>query len=151
MTDRLLGQQASFSRRTALLQLGALALAAPAWAAQRPQEVCRGGQPAGSATAKTEEAARKVPQTVEDHLALVERYRAQAAAYRKEADVHRETLAGYRRRVAAFPNKSGHEFGWFTELRQRCEGYIRRLEALADEAERFAEFHRMRARELQGE
>lgn len=140
------------SQRRAILKLGTLALAVPA----RALHALQVGSPEKQAPEcpcppSDDERTTKAPLTVEEHLALVERYRRKAAEYRKEADEHRRMLAGYRRDAAVFPNKSGREFPWFTKLRQRCEGYIQRADALADEAERFAEFHRMRARELQGE
>lgn len=140
------------SQRRTILRLAALALAVPARALQAPEVGSPEKRPAECACPPSDaERTTKAPLTVEEHLALVERYRRKAAEYRKEADEHRKMLAGYRRDAAVFPNKSGREFPWFTKLRQRCEGYIQRADALADEADRFAEFHRMRARELQGE
>ena len=122
------------------------------WA--RPQGFRQEPSPQPQATVSpitAPEAAPKVPQTVEDHLALVERYKRKAAEYRKEASEHRTMLDVYRRDASIFPNKSGREYPWFAKLRRHCEDYISRADALAAEAERFAEFHRMRAKELQGE
>ncbi len=143
---------ACVSQRRTILKLATLALAVPPRALQAP-EVGSSEKRAPECTCppSADDRAAKAPLTVEEHLALVERYRSKAAEYRNEADEHRKMLAGYRRDAAIFPNKSGREFPWFTRLRQRCEGYIQRADALAHEAERFAEFHRMRARELQGE
>ncbi len=140
------------SRRAAILSLLAIALTVPARASQAPQEGSPEERtPECACPPSDDERSAKPPLTVEGHLALVERYKRKAAEYRKEADDHRKMLAGYRRDAAVFPNKTGREFPWFTKLRQRCEGYIQRADTLADESERFAEFHRMRARELQGE
>ena len=139
------------SRRTTILSLMAIALANPGCALKAPPEGSAETRPLECTAPPTDERPRKVPQTVEDHLALVERYRCKAAEHHKEADEHRKMLAGYRSDMATIPNKMGREFPWFTKLREHCEGYIRRADALASEAERFAEFHRMRAKELQGE
>lgn len=140
------------SRRATLLSLLTIAVAVPARASQAPPESSPEKRtPECACPPSEDERTAKPPLTVEEHLALVERYKRRAAEYRKEADDHRKMLAGYRRDAAVLPNKTGREFPWFTKLRQRCEGYIQRADALADEAERFAEFHRMRARELQGE
>ena len=140
------------SRRAAILSLLAIALSDPARALQAPQESSPEKRTPECACPPSEaERTAKPPLTIEGHLALVERYKRRAAEYRQEAGDHRKMLAGYRRDAAVFPNKTGREFPWFTKLRQHCEGYIQRADALAHEAERFAEFHRMRARELQGE
>ncbi len=137
------------SSRTRLLLLlvtGALAgavltmLQAPQASAQATEEKPAGDQPT-----------YKIPQTFEDHMALAERYRKKAATYREEAEIHEKMLAGYRKDASLFPNKSGIEPPWFTKLRKHCEDYINRAEALAAEADRFAEFHRMRALEFRGE
>jgi hypothetical protein len=104
------------------------------------------------------------PHTAEDHLAIANDYVKLAADHRKEADLHRRMLAAYERFVADLsaqpvpPQKRGKTFPSgkrakpsqdpLAEYRAHCEPYIRGAEVLADEAEKLAEFHRDRAREL---
>ena len=104
------------------------------------------------------------PHSAEDHEAVAEEYMAKAADRRKEADLHRRMLAAYERLARdratqpAPPRKPGKTFpsekrakpskGRLAEYRAHCETYIHGAEVLADEAEKLAEFHRARAREL---
>jgi len=104
------------------------------------------------------------PRTAADHLAVAEEYVAKAAGWREDAKLHRRMLAAYERLVADLaaspaPARKGgitvplgsvqktpaqHLF----EYRAHCEAYIHGAEALADEANAMAKFHRARAREL---
>ncbi len=89
----------------------------------------------------------KIAVTPADHLALAKEYAAKAATYRKEAAVHRKMLDEYlsqavTERAEIDPGRK--------QMRAHCQGYIDKAEALAVEAEKFADFHRMRAAELQG-
>lgn len=60
-------------------------------------------------------------------------------------------LETYREQVATPADaKTGRENPWIKKMRVHCEGYIRDAETLAASAEKFAEFHAMRAAELQG-
>lgn len=104
------------------------------------------------------------PHTAEDHLAVADDYVKLAASHRKEADLHRRMFAAYERLVKdlatqpAPPKKRGKTFPAgkrakdskdpVAEYRVHCEAYIHGAELLADEAEKLAEFHRARAREL---
>lgn len=104
------------------------------------------------------------PHTPEDHLALAEDYVKLAAGHRKDADLHRRMLAAYERLAAdlaaepAPPKKPGKTLpsgkrakdskNPVAEYRDHCGAYIHGAELLADEAEKLAEFHRARAREL---
>lgn len=39
---------------------------------------------------------------------------------------------------------------WVTKMKTHCESYIRKADGLAKEADDFAQFHTMRAREAEG-
>lgn len=92
-----------------------------------------------------------VPQTSKEHTALAEAYRKKAASYREEADVHRRMLEAYKKQVAVPTDaKTPVENPWLKKMRVHCEAYIRDAEALAADADSFAEFHTMRAAEMQG-
>jgi hypothetical protein len=119
----------------------AVALPAPR-PAERPQNP-------SSTAAKAEVV--KIAVTPEDHLAKAEEYKKKAATYREEAAFHRKMLDDYKKTVASGPIGKVPENPYIAKMRKHCEGYIKDAEALAAEAERFAEFHRMRAAELRGE
>ena len=105
------------------------------------------------AAAQVEEKAEEnnFPKSSEEHFARARRYDAKAKEYRQEAALHKKMLT---EEIEALPPKlksAGPEPGWVQKMRKHCEGYIRQAEALAREAEQFAEFHRMRGREMKGE
>jgi hypothetical protein len=101
-------------------------------------------------TPRAEEVQRLVPDTSEQHLEKAEQYEKKAAAYRQDADEHRKMLAEYRKRIATNP-KDVLENPWLKKMRVHCEKYIKEAEALARQADKFAEYHRLRAAELRGQ
>jgi hypothetical protein len=102
--------------------------------------------------AKTETADTVKPAvTADEHLALADTYRKQTAVYREEAAAHRQMLETYKKRVAVPSDaRSGIENAWVKKMRLHCEEYIRDADKLAVDTEKFADFHTMRAAELQG-
>jgi hypothetical protein len=104
------------------------------------------------AAAKTETTDTvKPPETPDEHLALASTYRKKAATYREDASTHRQMLATYKKQVAVPADaKAGTENPWIKKMRVHCEEYIRDADRLAADAEKFAEFHALRAAELQG-
>jgi len=92
----------------------------------------------------------KVPQTAEDHITLAENYTKKAAGYRQDADEHRRMLKAYKSRIARVP-KETLEDPWLKKMRLHCERYINEAESLAREADKFAEYHTLRAAELRGQ
>jgi hypothetical protein len=91
------------------------------------------------------------PETSKEHQALADTYRKKAASYREEAATHRRMLDAYKKQVTVPTDaKSAIENSWLKKMRVHCEAYMRDAEALAAGAEKFAEFHTMRAAELQG-
>ena len=102
-----------------------------------------------SETATTDD---KGPKTAQEHFDLAKKYDARAAEYRAEADTHRKMLADYKRRYGSplLLSKTGRD-PWVDKMKAHCEAYIKDAEALAAEATAFAEFHRMRGKEMQGQ
>jgi hypothetical protein len=91
------------------------------------------------------------PETAEEHLALADTYRKKAISYRQEAAIHRQMLETYTRQASNPPDtKSGRENTWVKKMRLHCEEYIRGAESLASSADKFVDFHTMRASESQG-
>lgn len=87
-----------------------------------------------------------MPDTAEEYLKRAAEYDQKAKDLREEARAHRVMLDDFMRKEP--PNKTGREYPWVAKMRQHCEGYIRQSEALAREADGFAEFLRWRAKEL---
>lgn len=91
----------------------------------------------------------KIPETKADHLALAKSYQEKAAAYKKEADEHRAMAAAYKKAIAPGP-KGGPENPWAKKMQDHCNAIAADLDKLAADDTMAAEYHTMRAKELQG-
>lgn len=100
-----------------------------------------------AASSKTAE--MKAPHTAEEHFARAAEYEGKAKEYRQEVALHRKMLDDELK--AAPPLKVSPEPASVVKMRKHCEDYIQKAQALAQEADRFAEFHRMRGKEMQGQ
>lgn len=89
-----------------------------------------------------------MPHSASEHSAIAESYKKKAANYREDADMHRKMLAEYKLGAAKAPKQS--ENPWVAKMRRHCEKYIKDADTLAGEAEHFADFHTMQAKEVQG-
>ena len=89
------------------------------------------------------------PQTAADHVALAKKYTDQAAEYRKQAADHKEMAEAYKKSVPG-PSKSGTPNAWAKKMEAHCGKIAKDAEALAVDADRAAEYHTLRAKELQG-
>ena len=94
----------------------------------------------------------RVPESPDEHFARAASYAAKAGAYRQEAAAHRRMFADYESSGSnsAIQSKMGRELPWVAKMRNHCDSYVKEAERLAAEADRFAEFHRMRGAEMQG-
>ena len=101
-----------------------------------------------------------VPHTPQEHLARADYYKKKAAEYRAEADAHRKMLEDYHKKHPdipwldgegqELPPPHGTEIAMVTKERKHCAEYISALNQVTEEADRFAEFHRMSAEEMRG-
>lgn len=91
----------------------------------------------------------KVPQTAADHLALAKSYQEKAALYRKEVAEHKAMAEAYRKSVAPGSKATG-ENPWAKKMEEHCRAIAADAEKLAVDADKAAEFHTLRAKELQG-
>ena len=133
-----------------LAVIGAIAV----WPALAGATEPTGEQPAPSAKQLA------VPHTPEEHLARADYYKKKAAEYRAEADVHRKMLEDYHKKHPDIPwytddggitrPSQGIETAVVTKMRKHCDEYTSALKRVAEEADRFAEFHRMSAEEMRG-
>jgi uncharacterized protein YukE len=100
-----------------------------------------------TATASFAEEA-KVPTTVAEHEALAKQYKEEATQYKKVGDEHREMAAAY---AKAHPDsKGGVKNAWNAKMQKHCEMLSKDADKLAADAEKAADYHTSRAKELQG-
>ena len=133
-------------------QVLAVSSALAVWTAAAGAAGPTGEQPAPSATQLA------IPHTPQEHLTRADYYKKKAAEYRADADVHHKMFAGYHQKNPDSPMYDGEgreilagtETAIVTKMRKHCDDYIRAAEQLAAEADRFAEFHSMRAAEMRG-
>lgn len=92
----------------------------------------------------------KVPQTVADHEALAKQYTDQAAQFKKVADDHRAMVEAYKKTIAMPVNKGGVKNPWLVKMEKHCAMLAKDADKLAADAEKAAEYHMLRAKELQG-
>ena len=101
-----------------------------------------------SASFAADAPAAKVPTTTAEHEALAKQYRDQAAQYKKVADEHRAMAAAYANAHqptnGPTPNPSN------TKMQKHCEAIAKDADKLAADAEKAADYHTMRGKELQG-
>lgn len=89
-----------------------------------------------------------MPKTADEHLTMSDSYKQKASGYRQDAEMHRSMLADYKK--GAVGGQKGSENPWVKTMRLHCETYIKDAEKLATDADKFTEFHAMRAKEMQG-
>jgi hypothetical protein len=90
----------------------------------------------------------KVPTTTAEHDALAKQYKEQATQYKKVADEHRAMAAAY---AKAHPDaKGGTKNPWNAKMQKHCEALAKDADKLAADAEKAADYHTARGKELQG-
>jgi hypothetical protein len=92
----------------------------------------------------------KVPQTTAEHEAMAKQYRDQAAQYKKVADDHRAMAEAYKKTIAMPVSKGGIKNPWLAKMEKHCGMLAKDADKLAADAEKAADYHTMRAKELQG-
>jgi hypothetical protein len=90
----------------------------------------------------------KVPATAADHEALAKQYKEEAAQYRKVAAEHEAMASAY---AKEHPDaKGGAKNPFNAKMQKHCEALKKDAEKLATDAEKAADYHTLRAKELQG-
>jgi len=89
----------------------------------------------------------KIPQTVAEHEALSKSYKEQAVQYRKSETEHKQ-MAVHTKEHPDF--KGGTKNPWAEKMTKHCEALAKDFEKLAIDAEKAADYHLLRAKELQG-
>lgn len=90
----------------------------------------------------------KIPQTAAEHEARAKSYREQATQYRALATEHKQMAAEYAREHP--PAKGMPNAPWLSKMAKHCEMLVKDYEKLATDAEKAADYHAMRAKELKG-
>lgn len=90
----------------------------------------------------------KVPVTVADHTALAKQYADKAAAYRGEAESHRKMAEAYRKSVATTPKAPPNPF--VAKMDRHCQALAKDADKLAADSQKAADYHTLRAKELEG-
>ncbi len=88
-----------------------------------------------------------VPETADQHLALAQSYEDRAAKERQTVAEHEKMKVDYREQVAVSPKS---ESLLVKKMDKHCDAIIATAKELEREFEKFAEWHRMRASELEG-
>jgi hypothetical protein len=90
----------------------------------------------------------KVPTTTAEHDALAKQYKDQAAAYKKVGDEHRAMADAYAK--AHQPGKGQNSNPFNDKMQKHCAALAKDADKLAADAEKAADYHTMRGKELQG-
>jgi hypothetical protein len=90
----------------------------------------------------------KAPATPAEHEAMARTYQDKAASYRKDAEWHKAMAAAYAK--ANPDSKGGIKNSANVKMQKHCQAMVTTAEKLATEAEKAADFHNLRAKELQG-
>jgi hypothetical protein len=90
----------------------------------------------------------KVPATAADHETLAKQYKAEADQYRKIAAQHEAMAAAY---AKDHPDaKGGAKNPFNAKMQKHCEALKKDADKLAADADKAADYHTLRAKELQG-
>jgi hypothetical protein len=92
----------------------------------------------------------KLAQTAAEHEAMAKSYKDQAAGYKKVADDHRAMAEAYKKSFSAPPSKAGQKNPWVAKMEKHCAMLAKDADKLTADAEKAADFHTARGKELEG-
>lgn len=90
----------------------------------------------------------KLPTTAAEHEALAKQYKEQAAQYKKVAEEHRAMAGAYS--AAHQPTNGPTANAGAVKMKKHCEAIAKDADKLASDTEKAADYHTLRAKELQG-
>jgi len=90
----------------------------------------------------------KLPATQAEHEALATQYKEQAAQYRRIAEEHKAMAAAYADKHQ--PTNGPTPNAGTTKMKKHCQVIVKDAEKLAADADKAADYHAHRAKELQG-
>ena len=89
----------------------------------------------------------KLPTTAAEHETLAKQYKEQTAQYKKVADEHRAMAAAYS--AAHQPTNGPTANAGAVKMKKHCEAIAKDADKLASDTEKAADYHTLRAKELQ--
>lgn len=93
----------------------------------------------------------KIPMSVEEHQALAKQYQDKAATYRAEAKTHRDMAAAYKKNaMTSHAVAHGQKDPKLEKAVAHCAAIANAADKLATGNEKAADYHNLRAKELQG-
>ena len=90
----------------------------------------------------------KIPQTAAEHEARAKAYREQTAHYRSAAAEHKQMAVEYSKQHP--PQKGSPRSPLAEKMSKHCKVLVSDYEKLAEDAQKAADYHEMRAKELHG-
>src|SRR2546430_11060478 len=99
-------------------------------------------------TARVALAEAKIPTTAAEHQTLAQQYKDKAAALRAEAKEHREMAEAYKKKSGA--GATGQEDAKTAKMLKSLRSMATMADKMADDADKTAEYHAQRAKELGG-
>jgi hypothetical protein len=92
----------------------------------------------------------KVPETAADHETLAKKYKDEAEQHRKTAEEHKKMAEAYAKANPDPAAKGGRKNPWNAKMEKHCQTLAKGATKLAADADKAAEFHTLRAKELAG-
>jgi hypothetical protein len=93
----------------------------------------------------------KIPTTPEEHFALAKKYQDEADAAKKQADEHRAMADAAKQSIASSHAAAhGQKDPNVEKMLKHCAALAAAADKLASEAQKAADFHNLRGKELQG-
>ena len=89
----------------------------------------------------------KMPASAADHEAMARSYKDQAASFRKTSEDHKKMAVEYKKTLA--PGVKGQPNPWGTKMSKHCMVLSKDAEKMAVDADKAADFHTFRAREIE--
>jgi hypothetical protein len=90
----------------------------------------------------------KLPATAAEHEALAKQYKEQTALYKRVAEEHRAMASAYA--AAHQPTNGPTANAGAVKMKKHCEAIAKDADKLASDTEKAADYHTLRAKELQG-
>lgn len=90
----------------------------------------------------------KLPTTVAEHEAMAKQYKEEATQFKKVADDHRAMAAAYA--TAHQPTNGPTPNAGAVKMKKHCDAIAKDADKLSADAGKAADYHTLRAKELQG-
>ena len=92
----------------------------------------------------------KVPQTAAEHVAMAKQYKDEAVQYNKVSANHKAMAEAYKKSSATPVDHAGKKNPFLEKMEKHCAMIASDADKLSADANKAAEYHTLRAKELQG-